>query len=184
MNSRPERKGFIRVVKACFDQLRKNPDLKEKWISSDSWLQLMKESTFGGEIVKNMKLGQFTKLIKKEYSVRDNSLPNNYGIYMRKKKVRNGRNHKAQILTCFLVTEPERLPSENESQWYHIITAIDPLQASPSPANSPASSSPADSPASSSPSSSSSTSPVKTHTQLQPPATCTQLQSSSESTST
>ena len=103
---------------------------------------------------------------------------------MRKKKVRNGRNHKAQILTCFLVTEPERLPSENESQWYHIITAIDPLQASPSPANSPASSSPPDSPASSSPSSSSSTSPVKTHTQLQPPATCTQLQSSSESTST
>lgn len=47
---------------------------------------------------------------------------------MREKQFRNGRSCKAQMVTCFLATEPEKLPSEKQSQWYDYTTAFNDLQ--------------------------------------------------------
>ena len=42
---------------------------------------------------------------------------------MTQKRIRCGRGRLPQIrITCFLVTEPDQLPSEDESQWYYFIT--------------------------------------------------------------
>ena len=144
MNTRVERKGLIRLVKASFEQVARNPDLKNKWVASESWLKLIKESNLGGKIVQDLQLNVFTKLIKKEYSVTDNTKSiNSYGVYTRYRKMKNGKGKTAQKnITCFLVCEPGCLPSETESQWYYFITAAS--QASPaSPASFPGSSSPA-----------------------------------------
>ena len=131
MNTRVERKGLISLVKSSFEAAGKNPNYKGKWIESGSWLKIIQESRLGCELIKKMKIKQFSRLIKKEYSVADNNELNIYGVYMREKRIRNGRGSSPQKrITCFLVTEPDCLPSEDESQWYHFITEVPP-QSSP-----------------------------------------------------
>ena len=65
MNTRVERKGLISLVKSSFEAAGKNPNYKGKWIESGSWLKIIQESRLGCELIKKMKIKQFSRLIKK-----------------------------------------------------------------------------------------------------------------------
>ena len=180
MNTRVERKGLISLAKASFEQAGKNQNYRGKWIDSSSWLKIIQESHLGGELMAKMKARQFTRLIKTQYLVTDNNNLNIYGVYMREKRIRSGRGRSSQKrITCFLVTEPNCLPSEDESQWYYFITDVPP-HSSPSLCpheTSPASHPHATSPASHPPALSPATCPhANSHanTQASSPDSCTQ----------
>ena len=118
MDSRTATRGLTWLVKASFEQVAKNPDLRNKWITTGAWLQLVQESNLGGEMLKKINQRDFTRTIKKEYLVGEDNSINCYGVYFRNKRLRGGRRAKAQSrnITCFLVTDPGTLPPAPETQ--------------------------------------------------------------------
>ena len=87
MNSRAKARALTRLVVASFKQVAKNPTLQKKWISSESWLKILKESKLGGEVVKNITTKRFTAILKKEFVLSENNEANNYGIYFINRRV-------------------------------------------------------------------------------------------------
>ena len=80
MDSGTATRSLTQLIKASFEQIAKNPDLRNKWITTRAWLHLIQESNLGGEMLKRLDQKDFTRTIKKEYLVGEDNSVNYYGF--------------------------------------------------------------------------------------------------------
>ena len=161
MDSRAKARALTRLVVASFQQVSKNPTLQNKWIASESWLKILKDSKLGGEVIRKVTTKRFTSILKKEFLLNENNEANNHGIYFMNRRIRRVHSQQNKNITCFFVTKPGELPPATESQWFHyIIDAPQTTPATSSPASSQASTQASLSPATSQASTQASSSPA------------------------
>ena len=124
-------KPLTRIVKNVFMNVAKNKDLQDKWISCDGWLELMKFTKIGDQLISKLDVSLFRRIINKEYNVNctlNTNHVNRHGVYFMQRNINKRKRGeiKAQSnVSCFLITNSGCIPSTHEALWYYCITAID-----------------------------------------------------------
>ena len=128
MKLRGEAAARSLLVNESFDLVAKIPFLKNKWITTQAWFNLIKKEVPNCAI-NDVTLRWFTAyLLNSGKFIQDSNYPSPDGFYSRKRKMKLDGMIAQKTITCFLVTNAGELPPINGGRCWteSIITAIMP----------------------------------------------------------
>ena len=128
MKLRGEAAARSLLVNESFDLVAKIPFLKNKWITTQAWFNLIKKEVPNCAI-NDVTLRWFTAyLLNSGKFIQDSNYPSPDGFYSRKRKMKLDGMIAQKTITCFLVTDAGELPPINGGRCWteSIITAIMP----------------------------------------------------------
>ena len=100
MTSRAERQAKCAVINASFDEVAKIPFVKDKWITSKAWFELIKKE-ITNHVINALDVKQFISFLLKSGKIIENSeFVNMQGYYCRSRSIKlsNSPTRKRKII--------------------------------------------------------------------------------------
>ena len=110
MSKRSLQQARSLLVNECFDEVAQIEFVKNKWITANAWLDLIKK-TIPNCGINDISLVLFTRLLLSSRRFSENfNFATEYGFYSHSKRMRLDGLTTQQRVTCFLVTDSGKLP--------------------------------------------------------------------------
>ena len=123
--SKIESRALQSITISFFDYVATFTYIKNKWITIDAWLKLIKDTT------SNTLINKVTSAMLKNYLIRsgkvieNSTFINQYGYYLMSKRLVSEEKTQRVCVSCILVTQPFT-PIPGCDWTKHLITAISP----------------------------------------------------------